>query len=113
MCAGHLTVYRSCTPVADTRFDREGSPTLTEALAVAVAEAEGVDVTDVPPLYDVVDLDALSQLFDGHGRHADPETIVGFRVGTWNVWVRGDGRVRVCDATRTTDPTPVFEDTVA
>ena len=42
-----------------------GEPTVSERVIEAVAEAEGVDPTDVtPPLYDVMDPDALDQLFE-------------------------------------------------
>lgn len=112
MVPGQLTVYCSCTPIVDAWFERDGGQTLTEALTGAVARAEGVSVTDLQPLYEVIDLDALMQLFDGHGRTVDPESIVGFRIDTWNVFVRGDGRIRVCDGTVPTDPAPVFEDAV-
>jgi hypothetical protein len=32
---------------------------------------------------------------------------------TWNVFVSTDGRIRVCDATRPTDPELVFESSTA
>lgn len=79
------------------------------AVVDAVAEAEGVDPTALSSLYDSVDLDALSKLFEHHTGDANDESVFSFRIGTWNVFVRGDGRIRVCDATRPTAPQPVFD----
>lgn len=36
------------------------------AVIEAVADAAGVDPIELPPLYEVVDTDALDRLFDGH-----------------------------------------------
>jgi len=102
------TLYRSCTPVVDTWYKNDGSRTITEAIVDALAEAEGGDAVDVPPLYETIDLDYLSRLFEGYdGTDEDP--VVSFSHENWNVFVRADGRIRVCDATRATDPEPVFE----
>lgn len=108
-----LTVYRNCVPVVDTRYENDGDTTITEVLVDALAEAEGVVPTDVASLYEAVDPDALSQLFEERGRGADAETLLSFTFENWNVFVRGDGRIRVCDGTRATDPALIFEDTPA
>lgn len=108
-----MKVYRCCTPVVDTEFDPDGRETLTNALVDALAEAEDVNKTAIPPLYDAVDLDALSQLFESHEQTADSGTVLSFTFDSWNVFVRADGRIRVCDASRPTEPEPVFSDPVA
>lgn len=107
MHSGEMTVYRGCTPVVDARYDpdSDGSPAAT--VVDALSEAAAVDPGELPPLYEFVDPEALEGLVD-HDR-ADPDTVLGFRVDIWNVFVRADGRVRVCDATRPTDPEPVFD----
>jgi hypothetical protein len=82
-------------PVATARYDDTGDSVI-EALVRALAEARGVCVTEVAPLYDVVDPDALGRLFqtdDG----ADSELRLDFRVDNWSVSVSADGRVCVFD----------------
>lgn len=105
---GQSTVYRSSAPVVDARYDGEVDATITEVLAEALAEAEGEPPTDLDPLYGVVDLDALTRLVEGRDRNTDGEALFAFSVESWHVFVRSDGRIRVCDRGRTTDPAPVF-----
>lgn len=101
-------MYRGCEPVYEVEYEPEEHRTIVEAVVDALSQAEGVDPTELPPLYDVVDTDALNRLFDPRDRDSVAATF-SFTVRDWNVFVRGDGRVLVCDATRTVDPTPVFE----
>ncbi len=101
-----LTVYRGCTPVVDAYCGSGTDRTPTEAIIEALRKAAGVDPAELPPLYEFVDGDALDALFE---RHDSAEALLSFRVETWNVFVRTDGRIRVCDVTRPTDPKPVFE----
>lgn len=104
-----MTVYRNCTPVADAWYDTDGEETLVVALADALAEAEGVETDDLPPLYESIDIDAIVALFERHDGPSDPQAVLSFRVDHWNVFVRADGRIRVCDGTRPTAPRPAFE----
>lgn len=106
---GELTVYRNCTPVIDREYRDEDDRAPSEVIVEAVAAAAGVDPTDLPPLYDFVDPDALDSLFDTSRGRTDPKAVLSFRMDTWNVFVRGDGKIRVCDGTRQTEPEPVFE----
>ena len=102
------TLYRSCTPVVDTWYKNDDSRTITEAIVGAIAEAEGGEATEISPLYGTIDLDNLSRLFEGYDG-TDEDSLISFSHENWNVFVRADGRIRVCDATRATDPEPVFE----
>lgn len=108
MAEGSLSMYRDCTPVIDDEYDGATDRSPSEVIIDALASAADVDPTELPPLYDFVDPDALDRLFEGHEGAADADAILGFTVENWNVFVRADGRVRVCDATRPTDPQPVF-----
>ena len=110
---GELLVYRGCRPVVDAKYDFQGDSSATEAIIWALAEAAGVDPTALSPLFDYVDPDALNALFDRCDTGADSDTVLSFQVDTWNVFVRSDGRIRVCDGTQPTDPEPVFESTIA
>ncbi|TKR26201.1 HalOD1 output domain-containing protein [Natronomonas salsuginis] len=102
-------VLRGCTPVLDTEYDKSNNELPSEVVVDAVATAAGVDPLDLPPLYEFVDPDALNNLFDNHG--GDTNALLSFTIDTWNVFVRADGKIRVCDVTRPTDPEPVFDGT--
>jgi hypothetical protein len=105
---GKLSVNRGCTPVIDATYRAETDNSPAEAIITALADAAGVETVELPPLYDYVDFDALNSLFEGHQTTIDADIILSFNVETWNVFVRADGRIRVCDATQPTEPEPVF-----
>ncbi|WP_343162636.1 HalOD1 output domain-containing protein [Natronolimnobius sp. AArcel1] len=107
MGSGAMTVYRGCTPVVDAQYEADGEQTPVAEIIDAVATAADVEPVELPPLYEFIDADSLNNLFQHKGA-ADSETILGFRIDHWNVFVRGDGRIRVCDGTQPTDPQPVF-----
>jgi len=96
-----------CTPVADADFEGEGDRAPSDAVLDALATATGIDPLDLPPLYERVDPDALDRLVR-RAEDDDADLLVEFAVEDWNVFVRGDGRVRVCDATQRTDAEPIF-----
>ena len=103
-----LTVYRGCTPVEDAEYGNESDHSPVEVIVDAVARAAGVEPMELPPLYEYVDPDAIDTLFERHQGAKDAEALLSFKVDTWNVFVRADGRIRVCDATQPTKPEPVF-----
>lgn len=109
MESGAITLYRGCTPVVDAQYHKDGSETPTEAIIDAVANAADVDPLELPPLYEFIDADALNNLFQQHEGTVDSEAVLSFRIDNWNVFVRADGRIRICDGTKPTDPQPVFE----
>jgi hypothetical protein len=104
-----MNIYRGCTPVVDFRFDRRSEDSLTHSLVHAIAEAEHTDPTELTQLYDVIDLDSLSELFGRLTDETASQSVYGFQLGNWNVFVRSDGCIRVCDATKPTAPVPVFD----
>lgn len=108
-----LTIYRGCLPVIDAQYVPGSDRSSAEAIVDALAKAAESDPLDLPPLYDFVDCDALDRLFGEYDGAKETEAILSFRVENWNVFVRADGRIRVCDGTRPTDPEPVFESTSA
>ena len=110
---GAMTLYRGCTPVVDAQYPKDGSETPAAAIIAAVAEAADVDPLELPPLYEFIDLDALNTLFQKHEGAIDSETVLSFTINNWNVFVRADGRIRVCDGTQPTEPQPIFEPTSA
>jgi len=100
-------VYRRCAPVVDARYEPGGARTPVEAIVEALSEATGTDPTAISPLSDVVDTDALDRLLSR--TDGEPATVCEIEFDSWTVFVRGDGRIRVCDADEPTDPAPAFD----
>ncbi|MFC4541313.1 HalOD1 output domain-containing protein [Halosolutus amylolyticus] len=62
----------------------------------AVADADGVDPTDVePPLHDAVDAAALDRLFESTARATPRTGRVSFSYRGYDVTVHADGRVEL------------------
>lgn len=110
---GQQAIYCECTPVVDAVYEHESDHSPVGVIVDAVAAAAGRDPLNLPPLNEFVDSEALRATFDRYDGDADAAAIVSFRIETWNVFVRADGQIRVCDATQHTDPEPVFEPSVA
>lgn len=106
--AGGISLYRECSPVVDAAYRPEIDDSPSEVVVTALADASGVDPMDLPPLGEYVDFDALNSLFEGPGSATDTNMTLCFQIACWNVFIRGDGRIRVCDATQLTEPEPVF-----
>ena len=86
----------------------EGCETVSEAVVVAVADAENTSPVELSPLHDVVETDALDRLFaatadDG----SDPSIELCFYYSDSVVTVRGDGTIDVAPRK------PTIESTVA
>lgn len=104
-----LLMYRDCTSVADVHYDSESDSSLAWVIAEAVADAAGIHPTELPPLYDAIDLDAVARLIDNQSRKSSGTTVLGFTFERWNVFVRSDGSIRVCKGNQSHDPVPVFD----
>ncbi|MEF8806658.1 HalOD1 output domain-containing protein [Natronomonas sp.] len=103
----NLTVYCGCAPVVETVYSVESNQSPAEEIINAVATAADVDPMELPPLYEYADPDAVNNLFRHKGaEHA--EALLSFKIESWNVFVRADGKICVCDATQSTSPEPVF-----
>jgi hypothetical protein len=105
---GQLLLYRECNPVVDAHYRPDRDDSLAASIIGALADAAGVGPVELPSLHDYIDLDALNSLFESQRGKTDAAITVSFQIGIWNVFVRSDGRIRVCDATRPTEPEPVF-----
>jgi hypothetical protein len=108
MAKGSLQVYRTCTPVVDVTYDEQSPELPTKVLVDAIAEANNSNPVEMPPLYEFVDPDMIEHLLEQRDNQPEREMILGFTVESWNVFVRSDGRIRICDGTQHTDPQPVF-----
>lgn len=107
MSGEESVVYRTCTPVVDARYDPVNGPSLSEAVVDALAQAADQGPTELSPLYHVVDLDALALLFAADRKNE--RHVYSFTYQEWQVFISGDGRIRVCDTGISTTPAPVFD----
>jgi len=92
--------------VQETDWDDDAqSPSM--AIIDAVAAAEGVEPTELAPLSEEIDLEALDRLL----LNSAPDTcgVLRLCVAGWNVFVSGNGRLKVCDPSETASLEPVFE----
>jgi hypothetical protein len=108
MVENQSRVYRDSPAIIEAQYDREHSKDFIQSLTIAIAEAEGVDPTDLPPLYHTIDGDILARLFESRGKSAESDVVLSFRIESWHVFVRNDGQIRICDSSRSIDPVPVF-----
>ena len=105
MSESSLDIQCECPPVSISKYRDEMDQTPTEAIVDAVGEAAGVDPIELPPLYASVDPVVIEKLLKGDNR----QMIIGIQYNSWNVFVRGDGAIQVCDRERPTEPNPVFQ----
>ncbi|WP_407075670.1 HalOD1 output domain-containing protein [Natronococcus wangiae] len=104
-----LSTCCECTPVGETRFGEKYGRQPPLAIIEAVAAVEGVAPTELDPIYDTIDLESIDQLFTDQDDTSTPPTFLRLSIAGWNVFVRGDGAIRVCDPDQPTDPAPAFQ----
>lgn len=68
---------------------------LTVKIVEAIADRAGVDETDLPPLHDVIDPDALEALFIPASPNANDAAQIRFQYYGYRVTVSADGSVTV------------------
>ncbi|PSP92539.1 hypothetical protein BRC91_13045 [Halobacteriales archaeon QS_4_62_28] len=98
-----------CTPVVGTRFGGESGRPPSITIIEAVAAAENIAPTELDPLGEEIDLKAIDRLFREQGETSTSPKLLRCSVAGWNVFVRGDGAIRVCDPNRITEPESAFE----
>jgi hypothetical protein len=104
-----ISVHSEATPVHEARYNPGNNASPVEAVAKALATVEGIDSTALPPLYDHVDVEAMNKLVTSGTDGVGEEFVLGFQVKNWNVFVRGNGLIRIFDTEHQSEPTPVFE----
>lgn len=76
--------------------EQSGDGNVSERVVAAVADARDVDPLELPPLFNVVNPDALDQLFTyGHSDEAGVSEQVVFTFAGYKVVVQSDGEVTV------------------
>ena len=104
-----LAVSFECTPVGSAIYEADSTRQPAEVIAEAVADAEGVDPTELSPLYESIEPDALNRLFGQNGHQSNPDKAFCFTYEGWNVFVRGDGRIIVGDPDNLSKPTSLWK----
>lgn len=77
------------------RYDRRDCEPLSVAVVSAVATYNEVDATDLEPLHEAVDTDALDRLFDHLPADADVTGLVRFEYDSCLVTISADGEIRI------------------
>lgn len=74
-------------------FDPVDGGSVTTQVAIALADATGREVTELPPVGEWVDCDAIEQLFSSHD--GETELSVSFQFEEYDVFVSSIGRIVV------------------
>lgn len=84
------------TPRSRVQYDPADSNHLSRAVVEAIADAERVAPTEIDPLYDSIDLEALDA-FVAHANESSRVSSmhVGVSLADWDLLVYGDGRIHV------------------
>ncbi|WP_240147524.1 MULTISPECIES: HalOD1 output domain-containing protein [Halorussus] len=85
--------YESETPLR-MQADWSGTETLDSAITCAISRATGETVTELAPLYEYMDPDALHE-FVASMRDRETETSITFQYEGHDVTVRSDGEIMV------------------
>lgn len=104
-----LTTFCECTPVYDIQYEAENDLSPVVAVVEALATVKEIDPLEMKPLSDVIDIEAVQQLFEGHDNATGVTKTLRFQVDGWNVFIRNDGSIRVCDSDASVPPAPAFE----
>jgi hypothetical protein len=84
-------------------YDVRQDESVSDAVLRAVAAFHEVDATELPPLYDVVEPDALNSLSSNRGSHGPFTGLVSFKYTNVIVEVDGGSRLTVSVSTEPTD----------
>lgn len=110
-------VFPHCerAPLRQFEFERKDRSALPQAIVDALASVDEVEPLDLPPLYNVIDEEALDRLFDHRDRMTeDQPAALWFTTDGKNVCVSNEGSVCVCngadDAGAVAEETPVKAD---
>lgn len=105
-----LSLQCDCTPVGVHHYDSDSDSSPSDAVIRAIAVVTDTEPENLAPLYETIDTEALNELFEhrSNAPHLE-EQVLAFTVGNWNVFVRDDGQIRVCDPTGPDTPSPIFE----
>lgn len=88
---GYSSTGLTLSATVEWEHDSENTPVY--AVVSAIAEASGIDVTELPPLYEAINPEALSKLFTA--RSEPPVSQVSFEYAGYDVVVHGSGVVQV------------------
>lgn len=102
-----LRVGFECAPVREMTAGPDG-PSPTVRIVRTIAELEGVDTTELPPLGDAIDSELVDKLVASNERGGESPAGLCFTYCGWNVFVHNDGTIIIGDPTEATRQTPWF-----
>ena len=92
------------TDITLSASETPSTESISTTVVTAVAAVKDVDPTDLPPLYDAIDPDALNQLFRSHHQHdAAAMGQVEFTFADCTVVIDGENQVTVTPSDSTTE----------
>ncbi|MHC3437391.1 HalOD1 output domain-containing protein [Natrialbaceae archaeon A-gly3] len=88
-----------CTPVCRTSYDHEDTR-VSSAVIQAIATARETTPSEMEPLYNVIDLEALDKIVEhANAKDRNGSLSMRFLIDGLEVNVCADGEVVVCDST--------------
>lgn len=79
------------------------APQPSETIVRRVAKEEGVDAHTLPPLFGVVEPEALDRIVGSGGATSTNDLSIRFRYCGYRVLVKGDGTVRIVEGPENPD----------
>ncbi len=101
-------VHCTCTPTVRAVYSRAGDESGTEAIVRAVADAADVDPLDLPPLFQAIDPEIIDRVFARSDDFPSERVTLSFEYDRWEVFIRSDGHIVICDPSIQRDVTPIF-----
>lgn len=92
-----LTADSSSETLVEKEYTCHTEQSPIEVIIEAVAEAASVDPLKLPPIYDIVDPDAVNKLFSPRNATRAGQYF-SFKFEEWIVSIHADGVIRVRDA---------------
>lgn len=93
------------------RWDPISGESPAARIIETVASAAECDPLDLPPLFDFVDPETINRHVQPRDQDTPTQRVLTFAYAdSWQVYLRGDGEIRVCDRSIHSDPRPVFGD---
>ncbi|RQG98759.1 HalOD1 output domain-containing protein [Natrarchaeobius oligotrophus] len=85
-------------PIHRVHFDPTAVDGLASTIISALSTVEDEPATELPPLYETIDVEAVGRLLEhAVAAGSNRELVLEFTVDDWDVTIVGDGRVLVYD----------------
>lgn len=93
-----LPLTPEADPIFETTFDQSTADTISQMVVRAISTVAEQPPTELAPIHETVDLEALEGFVDHAADSCQEPTItIGFSIDAWRVVVHGDGHIKVFD----------------